>query len=199
MNIPPSLAILYQSLQKFESLPPPHEFAAVLPFIKRRKAKKGEHLLQAGEICTELYFIISGAMRTYYKTPSSTESTYSFAFENMFFSEQVSLVSQKPSGDFIEVIEDSDFFCIKYQDLLSLYKTYHSWEHIGRVMSDHFFSDERIRLRSVMNEDAATRYRKLIQHIPQVHERLPKYIIASYLGITPQSLSRLLRKELSDI
>ncbi len=82
----------------------------------------------------------------------------------------------------------------KNEDLMNLYAKFHVWETIGRKISDINFIISHRRLRSMMNDDAATRYRKYQHSYQNLLHRIPQHIVASYLGITPQSLSRLKRE-----
>ena len=91
----------------------------------------------------------------------------------------------------METLEDTDVLYIKHDDLMILFKKNHAWESVGRKISDINFIVSKDRLRSMMNDDAITRYKRFLHSYQNILHRIPQNIIASYVGITPQSLSRL--------
>lgn len=96
--------------------------------------------------------------------------------------------------DYLEAIENTNVLSFSYDDLSELYQKSHEWESIGRKISDTSFMVAKNRLRSLMNDDAQTRYMKFLNSYQNLLTRIPQHIIASYLGITPQLLSRLKRE-----
>lgn len=172
------------------------DFALVVPFLKTKKIKKGTVFVKFGEINQEVYYSIKGMARSFYQLPNGTEKTYFIITEHKIFADYVSILSQTPATENIEAIEDMQVYCISYADLLHLSTTHHIWETIIRNVSDFNHAYSQKRLRSMMNDDAATRYNKFLKHSEGVAHRIPQHIIASYLGITPQSFSRL-KKEVA--
>ena len=168
--------------------------ALIVPFLKEKSFKKGEIILQAGEICTEAYFITKGLMRSFHQMPNGSQKTYVISSEHNIFTEHYSFIAQKPSLDYLEAIEDTDVLYFSYLDLSELYQKSHEWESAGRKISDANFIVATNRMRSLMNDDAQTRYLKFLKSYQNTWTRIPQHIVASYLGITPQSLSRLKRQ-----
>lgn len=166
----------------------------ILPFLKEKSFKKREITLQAGNVCTEAYFIKKGLMRSFHQMPNGSQKTYVISSEHNIFTEHCSFVSQKPSVDFIEAVEDTDVLYFSYNDLTKLYRKSHEWESVGRKISDINFIIAKNRLRSLMTDDAQTRYSKFLKSYQNILTRIPQHIVASYVGITPQSLSRLKRE-----
>lgn len=123
--------------------------------------------------------------------PNGAEKTFVICRENNIFTEHSSFISQTPSTDFLETLEDTEVLFIKYDDLMTLFNQYHAWESVGRKISDINYIVSNDRLRSMMNDDAITRYKRFLHSYQNILPRIPQNIIASYLGITPQSLSRL--------
>ena len=171
------------------------KLALILPLLKKKVFKKGEIVVNAGEVCTEAYFITKGLMRTFYQIPNGSQKTYVIAGEHNIFTEHSSFISQKPTVDYVEALEDTEVLSFRYVDLIELYANCHEWEMVGRIVSDVNFIVAKNRLRSLMNDDAPTRYRKFLKSYQNMLSRIPQHIVASYLGITPQSLSRL-KKEI---
>jgi CRP/FNR family transcriptional regulator, anaerobic regulatory protein len=191
MKFPPQLAAFKQRLSVLGANPSDKDISLLLPFVRKKKFKKGELILKAGEICRESYFIISGLIRSYHKMNNNTEKTYIICKENNLFSEHSSFVSQKPSLDYIEALEDTEVYYITYDDLIHLYNSNLNWAIIGRIISDVNYLVSKNRMRSLMNDDATTRYKGFLETYKTALNRIPQNIIASYLGITPQSFSRL--------
>lgn len=156
--------------------------------------KKGNHLLSIGETCNLVAFITKGVLRYYYVV-NGEEHTVQFFFENSFSSDMESFISGTPSKVGIDALENSQLLVIPKKDILDLYKTYHKFEHLGRLMAEAAYMGLRKKTNEFMNMSAEERYLNLIKERPKVMERIPQHFIASYLGIKPQSLSRI-RKNL---
>ena len=167
------------------------ELKAFMPKLQKKMCKKGDILLREGEVCKEIYFIVKGTLRAYSKVTGGNDRTFNFAFSGTIFTEQVSFASQQPSTDYLDALEDCELFYITYEKLYTLFDKYHGWERAGRIINQIYFCDERNRVRSFMLDDATLRYQKLLIEFPLVEKKIPQHIIASYLNITPQSLSRL--------
>lgn len=191
MIFPPEITALQKRFTFFDENLTENDFANVIPFIHHKTFRKGEIILNAGDVCKEFYFITQGLLRSFHRMSNGSERTYVICRENDIFTEHSSFISQTPSTDFIEAIEDTEVLYISYEDLMTLYKNYHAWESVGRKVSDINFVVSKERLRSMMNDDAITRYKRFLHSYQNILHRIPQHIVASYLGITPQSLSRL--------
>jgi CRP-like cAMP-binding protein len=189
------LNAFYEHIKTSGANPTLEDLALILPCVRQKSFKKGECLLKVGEISQDVYFNTKGIARSYFQLPNGVEKTYFIITEHTIFSDYASLISQTPATENIEAIEDIEVYCIGYEDLMSLYKEHHCWETFGRNIGDFNFTFSQKRLRSMMNDDAATKYTKFMKHYESLAHRIPQHIIASYLGITPQSLSRL-KKEM---
>lgn len=191
MLFPPEITALQKKFTFFDKNLTHKDFANLAPFIHPKKFKKGEIILSAGDVCDEFYFIINGLLRSFHRMPNGVEKTYVICRENNIFTEHSSFISQTPSTDFLETLEDTEVLYIKYSDLMTLFGQYHAWESVGRKISDINYIVSKDRLRSMMNDDAITRYKRFLHSYQNILQRIPQNIIASYLGITPQSLCRL--------
>jgi CRP-like cAMP-binding protein len=184
----------YEQTKKFGIDPPLETIALIFQNTERRLFKKGEIFLKQGDVCNEAYFIVKGLVRSYSILPNGTEKTYIICRENNIFTESSSFMSRKPSTDFLEAIEETEVLVISHETLLGLYTKYHVWETIGRKISDLNYIVSLRRLKSLMNDDAEKRYQRYLKSYQNVLDRIPQKIAASYLGITPQSFSRLKRE-----
>ena len=185
----------YEQTKKFGIDPPIEVISLIFENTERKVFKKGEIFLKQGEVCIEAYFIVKGMVRSYGILPNGTEKTYMICRENNIFTESSSFMSRRPSSDFLEAMEDTEVLITRYEKLLGLYEKYHVWATIGRKISDLNYIVSLRRLKSLMNDSAEFRYKSFLNSYRNVLDRIPQHIVASYLGITPQSFSRL-KKEL---
>ncbi len=194
MKFPPEITIFRDRLTVLGIQSKEEDFKLTIPILQKKSFKKGDIILQKGEICRESYFIVKGLVRSFQKLPNGNEKTYALSQENRLFTEHTSFISQTPAEDFLEAIEDTDVISFTYDDMIKVYKKSHALESIGRQLSDMNFIATRKKLMALMNDDASTRYANFLKTYEKVLPRIPQNIIASYLGITPQSLSRLKRE-----
>ncbi|MDR6562517.1 MULTISPECIES: cyclic nucleotide-binding domain-containing protein [unclassified Arcicella] len=190
MKITPEISPLVEYLNKFVVLSE-REVKSFLSKVQYKTCKKGDILLKEGDVCNEIYFILQGTLRAYTKVTGEHNRTFNFAFDGTIFTEQVSFALQQPSTDYLDALEDCKLLYITYERLTWLFEKFHGWERAGRIINQIYFCDERNRVRSFMLDDATLRYKKLLIEFPAVEKKIPQHIIASYLNITPQSLSRL--------
>jgi len=159
-------------------------------FLKPTEIKKGEYFLQEGAICQNVLFIEEGLLRIYH-LHNDKEIIRQFIFENSFFTEYESFLAQKPSFYFVEALEDCKALALHYKDLNALYDSSINFLRFGKMMAENVVQHVGHRYMSILRDDATTRYNNLIKERPKVLQRVPQYMIASYLGITPEALSRI--------
>lgn len=152
--------------------------------------KKGSTVQPIGHTCRTIYFVKTGALRVYY-FKDSHEITESFEFENNFVARAESLFTGEPSRKAIEAIEDSKVIAINTVKLFALYDTHHDIERLFRKMIEKAYVRTVKRIESLQFHTAAERYAEMIREQPDVLLRVPLKMVASYLGITPESLSRI--------
>lgn len=191
MKFPPEITAFQNRLSVLGILSKQEDFKFMVSILQKKSFKKGEIILRKGEICKETYFIVKGLVRSFQILPNGNEKTYVLSHENRLFTEQSSFISQTPSTDFLEALEDTDVLFFTYEALMKVYKKSHALESVGRHLSDANFIATKKKLMSLMNDDAATRYADFLKIYRNELSRLPQNIIASYLGITPQSFSRI--------
>jgi len=158
---------------------------------------KGEHFLLAGDVCREAAFIESGVFRFYINT-GERAATYYFAAENEFICDYPSFLPQRPSSINIQALEAAEIRAISFDDLQRFYREINLGERFGRLIAEEIFVDSIQQLASFYQDKPAVRYQNFVHRFPQLVQRLPQYYIASYVGIKPQSLSRIRRRFLSE-
>lgn len=163
--------------------------------LTTKSLKRKEFLLQQGEICKFASFINKGCLRYFYLVDGE-EHTGQFFFENGWYLDYESFLTGKPSKQNIEALEPTDLVVLSKIDLEKLYKEIPKFERFGRLMAENAFLGLKSRTEMLTNESAEERYLHLVESRPKVIERVSQHYIASYLGLQPQSLSRI-RKRLS--
>ncbi|HWB27008.1 MAG TPA: Crp/Fnr family transcriptional regulator [Chitinophagaceae bacterium] len=163
---------------------------ALAAVSKCRQLPKGEILLRPGAVCHYIYFIEKGLSRTYY-IKDGKDVTDWLSAENSFAVSIVSFISRQPDIRGIELLEDSIVWAISYQDLEKLYAQYHEIEHLGRMLVSMGIVQLQHRFDELHFATAQQRYETLITAHPNVVNRVPLVLIASYLGITQETLSRI--------
>ena len=156
---------------------------------------KKQQLLCAGKTENYLSFIASGIVR-YYIPKEEQDLTFAFSFEGSFVSGYNSFLTQTPSTYNIETLSRTKLWRLSYSDLQSIYRETEAGNTIGRQASEDLFLKKSQRELSLLNESAEERYRNLFTEQPQLIKEIPLKYIASYIGITPQALSRI-RKRIS--
>jgi CRP-like cAMP-binding protein len=163
-----------------------------------KKFKKDEVILHQGDICQELYFINSGLARGYIIDETGKDFTWSIYFNdekahmtNLFLIEYDSFIYQKPSSIHIEALEDCEVVSVSYKDVEFLYNKLKKGERFGRLMAQEAYSFLHQLVVSRQTKSAKERFEEFADTTPHLLEKVPQYHIATYLGITPQHLSRL--------
>jgi CRP/FNR family transcriptional regulator, anaerobic regulatory protein len=161
--------------------------------LKRQEFSKGTVLIKEGSIADRMFVIIKGACRSYF-IKDGEEITDFFFFENSFATDFASLCSNKPSTLILECIEDCEVDVISKTDLAYIYKTSHSFSEIGRIMAEYSYLQIEERMRLLHSESLEIKYNWMLKNFPVIFQRVPQHYIATYLGVKPQSLSRLRAK-----
>lgn len=170
------------------------ELDYVLSFFKPRVSQKNELLLTEGQTSQCSFFVGSGCLRIYFKDENGQDSTRYIAFENMFATALVSFITGQPSLEYVQSIESSELLYITHKDFNQLRKTIPVWELFYCKYLEKAYVNTASRLLSFTTLDATERYRQLLSKNQAVVLRLPNKIVASYLNISQETLSRLKSK-----
>jgi CRP-like cAMP-binding protein len=162
----------------------------VYKLFRKKTLAKGEHLLEAGNVCRYLAFIETGLVR-YYSTDEKEEKTNYFNKEGDFVCDYMSFLPQTASFVSIQALEDTTFYILNHTDLQTFYQDVEHAERFGRLGIEHVFVQVINQIRSLYTEPPEVRYQKFIFNYPDIGQRIPQYYIASYVGVKPQSLSRI--------
>jgi CRP-like cAMP-binding protein len=182
---------LRQFIEKYTPVPT-EEWNEIASCFEYRIAEKDEVILEEGNICRHLFFVESGLLR-FFINKEGNDITKFFTEAPYFFTSQASFNAQKPALENIQAIEKSILFQISYKQSNELFKL-KSWSEFGRKITQEvqFFTEEI--LEQLQTETAELRYQKMQKNSPKLLERIPLKHLASFLGIAPQSLSRIRKK-----
>ena len=167
--------------------------ALILSAFEPFEIKRKHELLVAEQVCNDLYFITKGCMRSYYIDSKGVEQIYQIRMDNNWISDLESFFSHKPSKYYIQALEDTSMLRISNKRLEQLLLEIPSLERYFRILFQKAYINALDRLNSTMRDTALDRYNTLLKEHPEVFKRVPLIYIASYLGVTPESISRIRR------
>lgn len=162
--------------------------------VVREEIPKKTVILQEGQVAKKMHFVEKGCLRGYY-LKEGTEVNSWFMKEGDFVISIVSFYTQHPSEELIETLEDCVLWSISYQRLHQLYLQHPGFNQAGRLLTERYYVLSEQRTQSLRKKTADERYRQLITSFPEISKRIPLKYIASYLGITSETLSRLRAKK----
>ncbi|WP_235972812.1 Crp/Fnr family transcriptional regulator [Pedobacter ghigonis] len=167
------------------------EIQALMSRITERRIKRRQFLLQEGDICKSFTYVQSGCFKMYGVDNKGVEHNLAFAVENDWISDIGSLHKEQPSKLFIEAIEPSVVLEISKGDLWYLYTNYPKFDRNFRVIIEDKYIELQDRLLQTVSATALERYESFVDQYPHLANRLPSTQIASYLGVTPEFLSKI--------
>ncbi|GAB2777003.1 Crp/Fnr family transcriptional regulator [Rhabdobacter roseus] len=167
--------------------------------LELKKIKRKEYLLQPGQVSWHMRYIAQGSMRVYYLDEKSQEHTLQLGLENWWINDLYSYLSGKPSRMFIQANEQTTLIQISKNNLETLYKEVPALSDFFRLKIQSAYVALQERTIEHLSVDAYSRYRALISDHRTMEQRFPQYVLASYLGITPEFLSFLRKKHVTDI
>jgi CRP-like cAMP-binding protein len=164
--------------------------------FKPMRFEKNGYVLEAGKVCSESHFIEKGIIRSYTYDFDGNEVTTAFYLKNTFTNDLLSYFKRSPAKEYIQAITDCETWYITYEDMQTSFHTVPEFREFGRLNIVNHYSTLKERMLSMLQETAEQRYSDLINSSPEIFQNVPLKYIASYLGITDTSLSRI-RKELT--
>lgn len=171
------------------------EFEKTVVFFKEKTLQKGDFFVEQGKVCKHIAFVNKGTLRTFYINDKAEEITSCFCTENGLTTSYKSFILQEPSNLFIQALEYAELLVIDYDHLQKLYSTSIVWQNIGRAVAEREYIVMEKYASVLNNETAKEKYMRLLKEQPNVLQKANIEDIASYLGITRRTLSRI-RKEI---
>lgn len=174
------------------------EFGQSIRLLQHVRIEKGKHFVEAGKICDKIAFIGKGILRTYTSKENGQEATTCFCSENRFTTSFRSFITKSASEFSIQAIEVSELLTLTYDDLQFLYDNTKAWPTIGRILAEREYLNMQNYALALNQETAKEKYARLMEEQPTVIKRAPVQQIASYLGVTRETLSRIRNQVAND-
>jgi len=181
---------LIDYISRYISLTPEEEEIIASKF-KARKYLKGQYVVQNGDICRSESFVLSGCLKSFYIGDDGQEHIVMFAVENWWTADLGSFLSQTPADYNVQCLENCVLAQVGYEDLQQLYLQVPKLERFFRIIIQKAFVAAQKRVINNLSLTAKERYLKFREEYPQLEQRVPQYMIASFLGITKEFLSKI--------
>ncbi len=166
--------------------------------VKHDKFQKGDQIVRLGQVCKSVKFVVTGIYRVFKNNDGEEITTYfSCQNRNPFVASFVSLLTQTPSNEIVECIEPGELITIEYVDWQQLYSKSQSINTFGRLMAEFNYVLAMERIEALQTHNATDRYVSFLKLYPNLINKIPHHYIASYVGVKPESLSRI-RKEITN-
>ena len=184
------LKIVLKMLGDFEE----HELEKISDCFKPKSFKKNDILLHEGSVCKEFYFIHTGCVRTFFIDKNGHEKTRYVMLDNHIGTALTSFIAQKPSIEFLETLDDTELLAISHSNFFRLNKEMVSWKVFYQRILEMAYSFQNIKIEQLTTLTAKQRYDKVLKENPVLIQRLSNRVLASYLDIREETLSRLKSK-----
>ncbi|HLP13447.1 MAG TPA: Crp/Fnr family transcriptional regulator [Flavobacteriales bacterium] len=182
-----NLEYLLKAVSPFD----PKNVERIIAAFHPRVVKKNQVLLSAGEVCNEFYFVNKGCLRTYFITKQGHEKTRYIILDPSIGTAFTSFISQKPSFEYVDAIEKTELLVIKHTDFYRLAKEIPQWKDFYIKILEMAYSFQNTKIETLVTLTAKQRYDLLYKENPKLVKRLSNKMLASYLDITQETLSRL--------
>lgn len=172
------------------------EFNYFTSLLQFKRLRKKQFLLEEGAICSRECFVNSGCLRMYMLNEKGQEHIIQFATADWWIGDQYSFLTGEPSAYFIDALEESEVLLIEKDKLEQLYIQVPKFERFFRIAFQNSYVALQRRILAGLSQTAEEKYLDFLNRYPDLEQKLPQHQVASYLGITPESLSRI-RKQLA--
>jgi len=169
----------------------------ITSIIKTSKVKKKQYIIRPGTVCTSRTYIVEGSFRVFYLDEDGKEHTVSIGVEDWWVTDFFSYINQTPAINYAEALEDSYIFQMRYEEIEHLCKEIHALSEYFRLTTEKAFAFSRRRAISNISMTAEQRYDEYLDRYPHIVHRVPQYVLASYLGMSQEFLSKIRRRKLS--
>jgi CRP-like cAMP-binding protein len=181
---------IYETVRRLAPIPPA-EWVKIEGHLKPLRLRRGAFFIEPGQPSNSAAIVVSGLMRFYYTDPDGREATKAFRGPGELVAAYAELLDRRPSRTTIEALEDSELLVVRHERVTALYKDHACWQELGRVIAEDHYRQRERREQELLLNSATERWETFMKERPDLADRLPQKIIASYLGITPVALSRI--------
>lgn len=170
------------------------EAAAFLSHFQEKKFKKNTVLLKEGDVANEAYFVLKGALRQFFSNENGVEKTCNFSFEADFFTDLESFSRKSCSSTNIITLEPTECLVITCTNLAQAINQSAASAELCKTLIENIATTNIKRLQSILSLSPESQFKELVQNNPQILQRVPQRYIAQYLGLAPESLSRIRKR-----
>lgn len=167
------------------------QFSAI---VRTTNVKRRQFIVQPNFVCSHQTYVLKGAFRSYFVNDEGIDHTIQFAIEDWFISDFNSYINQTPASLFVEALEDSTVQQIAFNDVERLCAENPKFEKFFRLVAQKSFAFSQRRVLSNLGKSAEERYLEFQELYPSIVQRVPQYALASYLGMSPEFLSKIRRR-----
>jgi CRP-like cAMP-binding protein len=171
------------------------DWSGVQHLIRTATYKKGERFLSIGDPCDRFGVVEEGIFRIYYIDVDGKDAIKTFRSQGAFIGSYAEFLRGIPSRLCVEALSDSVLSVVQADDMMETFKKSGPWEQVGRKIAEQLYLEKEEREYQFLCMDAAKRYEAFLRKYADCHERIPDYMVASYLGITPVYLSKLKKEK----
>jgi CRP-like cAMP-binding protein len=173
------------------------EFSDIVAFFHTQQVKKRENLLVEGQVCKSHYFVLQGCLRKFFVNSRGAEQTTDFAIENWWMTDLIAYEHRLPTQFYIQAVENSEVLSIDSASQEKLLTEFPKMERYFRFIYQRAYASSQMRMKYLYDLSKEEFYHHLNDHYPEFVQRIPQYLIASYLGFTPEYLSEIRSKRRS--
>ncbi len=155
------------------------------------RIRRRQYIVQPGFVCLHRNFVVKGSFRSFFIDKEGKDHTLQIAVEDWFISDFHSYITQTPATMFVEALEDSVIIQMTYNDIEGLCSKMHSLSEYFRISTERAFAFSRKRVQANLSMSAEERYLEFLDRYPGIVQRVPQYVVASYLGMSAEFLSKI--------
>ena len=173
------------------------DFTEIEKFFVPADVPKKKNILIEGKVCTSNYFVVKGCLRLFFINDKGVEQTVQFALENWWLSDYTSFSNRKPSGFYIQAVEKSELLSLDFSSQEEMLKKFPLMERYFRLVHQRAHAAFQFRIKSLYSVSREELYHQFNKLYPEFVQRIPQYLLASFLGFTPEYLSEIRSKRIS--
>jgi len=188
--------VFQQHIEKFVQISD-EEFEEILKFFETKEVLKKENLLEEGQLCKFHYFVLEGLLRKFYINEKGVEQTTEFAIETWWLTDNIAYERKQPTEFYIQAIEKSQILYISKDNQEKLLNAFPKMERYFRFVYQRAYAAAQMRVKYLFSLSKEEFYFELLRKHPEFVQRVPQYLIASFLGFTPEYLSEIRKRMVS--
>lgn len=173
------------------------DLPAIRAFFKPIQLRKKEDLVKAGDVCRSNYFVLSGCLRMFFVNEKGVEQTTQFAIENWWMTDYMAFQNQQRTDFWIQAVENTEVVAIDFHSQEKLLEQFPQLERYFRMVYQKAYAAAQLRIKYLYDFSREELYNYFSDRFPGFIQRIPQYLLASYLGFTPEYLSEIRRKKRS--